>query len=337
MRQLIPFLLLLLLLTAGASAQVLPCFFNTAHNSVSNSFIGNAVTHDNQNNGSVWKNGSSPELATANQVYGNGGFILIGPVFYVSTPCVTDMVSFRVGTSAAALDTLHQHFVCSGGTAPGQGATVAGNPATAGTCPGGGTAVAYDNTYDVGLFCVGGSCTYGKLYVDLGPVVYSNFFAVAPGKTETLFWQQGATLLPVGLYSIGMGTNCDSGSTPGIPKGGKHGYGGTGCGQATGEGGSYGFQLGSNKNTWHYGTEVFPHKYLTNQNNTALHSHCLIYDPSHNNTAALPPTLTTYDGTPGGCNIVDTGSVTPGSANTGFPITGLPPHLVNFAVGFSGR
>jgi hypothetical protein len=328
-------LFLAIALTCTAAAQTVPCFFNTAHNSDTNSYVGNTVTHDNQNKGSHW----GTELVSANQGYGNGGFILDGPAFYVSSPCVTNMVSFRVGSASGDNDSLQLHFICQGtGGTNGQGDTVAGSPATAGgKCLAGDSDVQYTNTYDVGVVCVGGGCVYGKMYVNLGPTVYSTFFAVSTvplGKIVTLFWQQGSTTLPAGTYSIAMGTNCDSGSQPGNPTGGTQGHGGPGCGQLTGEGGAYGVQLGTNTNTWSYGTELFPHKYFTNANITAVHTHCMIYDPAHNNTAGLPPTLTTYDG--GGCNVVNTGSVTPGSAATGLPLTGLIPHMVNFAIGYSG-
>jgi hypothetical protein len=93
-----------------------------------------------------------------------------------------------------------------GGTFAGQGDTVVGTPATAGgLCGAGSHDVAYVNTYDIGVYCEGGGCTYGKLYASTGPIPYSQWYSVGSQKIGMQFLKQGPVVLPSGVYGILMG------------------------------------------------------------------------------------------------------------------------------------
>jgi len=189
-----------------ARAQSLQCFYQTAATNFSNSYFGNDVTHGNTGLP------RSTEVNAALAGFGRNGFILDGPVFYVGTECTTSHVTFDVYSA----DTYSQHCICTGGSAAGQGCTTISattGQGIAGSCPGGGTATLYNNKYDVGLYCMGGNCIFGKLYASTGLLDYSE---LQPG-IRTLPWASahGGILLPVGTYAVAMGTNCDSGSVAG--------------------------------------------------------------------------------------------------------------------------
>ena len=73
--------------------------------------------------------------------------------------------------------------------------------------------VSVDNsakTYDLGLYCVSGTCTPGKLYVHTGALPGSAF-APTTGMTPQP-WTSSGVLLPAGVYAVGVGTNCSGGS-----------------------------------------------------------------------------------------------------------------------------
>jgi len=208
----------LLVLVALAGGRLLAqspppqCFYQTAANTGAASYIGNATTHNNV---------AVPEVKETNPSYGGGkfggnNFIFDGPVFYIGTACTTSHLTLDVEplrNGSTYLDVYHEHCTCTSGSGVGQGCTViSGGVVSAGSCPGGGTATMYDNNYDVGLYCIGGSCTFGELYAHIGPIDYDQF---AVG-VNSFSWQEGSSVtLPVGTYAVGMGTNCDSGSVAG--------------------------------------------------------------------------------------------------------------------------
>lgn len=188
----------------GAAAQSPQCFYQTAANTYANSYLGNDVTHDNTH---------VPRTSEAEGTlvqFGRNGFILDGPAFYVGTECTTSYVTFYLASQLYE-DTYHQHCVCTSGPSAGQGCTsIVNGVGTAGSCPGG-SGTLYDNMYDVGLYCIGGSCTFGQLYAHSGPMEYSSIIK----GVDSFRWQEGTVSLPVGSYAVGMGTNCDSGSVAG--------------------------------------------------------------------------------------------------------------------------
>ena len=77
------------------------------------------------------------------------------------------------------------------------------------------------NVYDMGLYCVSGQCSRGKLYVHTGPVQGSRF-APAEGMV-TLPWknvQQGNPVtLPAGVYAVAMGSTCSNDCAQGRAEG----------------------------------------------------------------------------------------------------------------------
>ena len=194
----------MLLVAWQAFAQSPQCFYQTAVNNFAISYFGNDRTHDNT------AQPRATETASGLVAFGRNGFILDGPVFYVGTECTTSSLIFDV----YKVDQYKQHCICTSGSAIGQGCTtISSGVVSIGSCPGG-TGELIDNTYDVGLYCVGGSCNFGQLYAHVGPIdVVTNPMMAGINKFP---WKEGPnTLLPVGSYAIGMGTNCDSGSIAG--------------------------------------------------------------------------------------------------------------------------
>jgi len=65
-------------------------------------------------------------------------------------------------------------------------------------------------TYDLGLYCVSGTCTPGQLYVHTGALSGSTF--TPPGSASTIVTQswtgQTPVTLPAGVYAVGVGTDC---------------------------------------------------------------------------------------------------------------------------------
>jgi hypothetical protein len=149
---------LLVVLDAGlANAQ--QCFFTTSWNTGSSSYLGNAITHSKT---------------------GKNFFIFDGPAFYVADPCVTAQVAFLVTQT----DGYKNHYVCQGGpAAANNGASCTSCVGTscqalATVCTGGAVCSnPLPNTYDVGIYCVGGgACQMGKLYAHVGPLDQAAFF-----------------------------------------------------------------------------------------------------------------------------------------------------------------
>ena len=70
------------------------------------------------------------------------------------------------------------------------------------------------NIYDIGLYCVSGSCNHGQLYVHTGPI-HGSKFAPTTGQF-TLPWtgvsQSNPVKLPAGLYAVAMGSQCNAGT-----------------------------------------------------------------------------------------------------------------------------
>jgi hypothetical protein len=268
---------------------------------------------------------SASQVILAYQQYGNNATIFDGPVVHIGTPCLLTSVTYFTGPTPNT-DPYQQHFVCRGtGTTNQQGATMTSTlPAVAGPCAAGDVAVAYANTYDVGLYCVSntsGECIYGKLYCNVGPIPY-NVAAPSPQRQATFNCNQGAVVLPPGDYGVMMATNCDTGSAAGA--GGVGATAGTGDGNClTGMGESGPFGSGGSNGAFQYGPQLYAWKYFTFPAGPwgTLKGHCLLYDPLHDNTIGLPPTLTAYDN--GGCTIVDTGTVLNSPA-------GQAPHTLGF-------
>jgi hypothetical protein len=77
------------------------------------------------------------------------------------------------------------------------------------------------NIYDVGIYCVSGHCTPGRLYVHTGPIPGSKF-APAEGMV-TLPWkgvsQGNPVTLPAGLYAVAMGSTCSGTCAQGMAEG----------------------------------------------------------------------------------------------------------------------
>lgn len=205
MQELVHIAALALVFGSMAVAQSPPqCFYQATADNYASSYLGNDTTHFNT---------GIPRASMVNSTligFGINGFILDGPVFRVGAACTTTHVTFSVSQA----DAYQQHCICEGGYASGQGCTViSAGKGSPGVCPGpGGSPQMYDNIYDVGLYCIGGSCNFGHLYAATGPVDYSQL----PLGVRTFSWSSGApvTLQP-GIYAIGMGTNCDQGSVAG--------------------------------------------------------------------------------------------------------------------------
>jgi uncharacterized protein YjdB len=295
------------------------CFFQNGVVNGGQAYWGNSVTHDN-----IFSPRPS-EVVPAYQHYGNNAVIFDGPVVHIGTPCVLTSVTYFTGLSPNT-DPYQQHFICQGtGATNGQGATVTTTqPVTAGPCAAGDVAVAYTNTYDVGLYCVSnsaGACVYGQLYCNVGPIPY-NVAAPGPSRLATFNCKQGVVALPAGDYGVMMATNCDTGSVAGPNGVGASASGGDKpCLTGMGESGPFGG--GALNNAFQYGSQIYAWKYFTfspgQWDNRG--GHCLLYDPLHDNTIGLPPNLMAYDN--GGCSMVNNGQVK-------IAPSGQAPHTIGF-------
>jgi hypothetical protein len=295
------------------------CFFQNGVVNGGQSYWGNAVTHSNT------FSPRSTEVIPAYQHYGNNAVIFDGPVVHIGTPCVLTSVTYFTGISPN-MDPYQQHFICQGtGATNGQGATVATTqPVTAGPCAAGDVAVAYTNTYDVGLYCVSngqGECVYGQLYCNVGPIPY-NIAAPSQLRLASFNCNQGPVLLPPGDYGVMMATNCDNGSVAG-PGGVGASVGGGDQPCLTGMGESGPFGIGGSNGAFAYGSQIYGWKYFTFMAGQFDNrgGHCLLYDPLHDNSIGLPPNLTSYDN--GGCSMVHNGQVKISPA-------GQAPHTLGF-------
>lgn len=294
----------------AVSSAPIPCFYLTSATTGSSSYLGNSITHS--------------------EVNGNNYFIFDGPAFYVATTCTTAQLAFLV----TIVDGYKNHYVCQGGSPPannGASCTTctgsACSPITSGVCTGGAScSAALPNTYDVGLYCIGGGdCIFGQLYAHVGPLTVHDFFDCAHHPTQcatfgqlatryvlTLNWQAGPTTLPTGNYAIGMATSCDDGTQPIRGRG----VGDTKCGAGAGEGGPYGYNGFSGNNPdgrFKAGTQPLPFKYFTESpNNSAIR--CLTY----NDVTGLPADI----GLGSPCNF------------SSIPLNGAgqAPHILNFAI-----
>lgn len=314
--------LLVLLCGLPASAQsTVRCFFQNGVVNGGQVYWGNAVTHNNP------ARPPASAVIPAYRNYGNNAAIFDGPVIHIGTPCLLTSVTYETGLKPDT-DPYHQHFICRGSGATNlQGATVTTVlPAVAGPCASGDTPVPYLNTYDVGLYCVSntaGECIYGQLYCNVGPLPYY-VAAPAPNRLATFNCKQGAVALPVGDYAVAMATNCDDGSVAGpAGVGAQPGFGDTYCLTGMGESAPFGYDAVKN-GTFIYGPEIYAWKYFVfpwGGWKTTIDGHCLLYDPLHDNSIGLPPTLTAYD--QGGCNMVDLGHV------RNVPV-GEAPHTIGF-------
>jgi len=308
-----------LTVTPANNLPAISCFFQNGVVNGGQSYWGNSVTHDN-----VFSPHPS-EVIPAYQHYGNNAVIFDGPVVHIGTPCTLTSVTYLTGLSPNR-DPYQQHFVCQGtGATNGQGATVTTTqPVTAGPCAAGDVPVAYTNTYDVGLYCVSNGteeCVYGRLYCNVGPIPY-NVAAPGPSRLATFNCRQGAVALPEGDYGVMMATNCDTSSVAGPDgQGALAGTGDKHCLTGMGESGPFGG--GALNNAFQYGTQLYGWKYFTfsagQWDNRG--GHCLLYDPLHDNTVGLPPSLTAYDN--GGCSMVNDGQVT-------IAPSGQAPHTIGF-------
>ena len=328
-------LLIIGMAASYATAQYPPCFFQTAHNANGALYVDNSTTHDNVHLGSAFGTQLSATYNSGSlQGYGDGGTLAIGPAFYVTNPCVLDHVAFMTADTSH-LDLYHNHFVCSGGTYSNQGDTVAATPATAGGLCTGGSDVQRTNTYDLGVYCEGApatgpGCTPGKNYGSLGPIAYSTFYSVGQHNIASFALKQGRVLLQPGVYGVLMGGNCDDGSVPGTTSG----VGQVSCGELAGEAAAT--DTSSPSGAWNASQEEFyPHKDFDWPPGSSLAhvTHCLLYDPLHDNSIGLPSTYTDYDG--GGCTGVNSGSYWPNlstsasSGNNGSNMTNVAPHAAH--------
>ncbi len=308
-----------LTVTPVSNLPTVSCFFQNGVVNGGRSYWGNSVTHDNV------AVPSPSEVIAAYQNYGNNATIFDGPVVHIGTPCLLTSVTYFTGPSPNT-DPYQQHFVCQGtGATNQQGATVTTTlPVVAGPCALGDVAVAYTNTYDVGLYCVSntaGECIYGQLYCNVGPIPY-NVAAPAPLRLATFNCKQGTVALPEGDYGVMMATNCDTGSVAAAGGvGATAGGGDKPCLTGMGESGPFGG--GGLNGTFTYGSEIYAWKYFTFNAGQwdQRRGHCLLYDPLHDNTIGLPPSLTAYDN--GGCSMVNTGQVKIAPA-------GQAPHTIGF-------
>ena len=308
-----------LTVTPVSNLPTVSCFFQNGVVNAGQSYLGNSVTHDNI------AVPSSSEVIAAYQNYGNNATIFDGPVVHIGTPCLLTSVTYFTGRSPNT-DPYQQHFVCQGtGATNQQGATVTTTlPVVAGPCALGDVAVAYTNIYDVGLYCVSntaGECIYGQLYCNVGPIPY-NVAAPSPLRLATFNCKQGTVALPEGDYGVMMATNCDTGSVAAAGGvGATAGGGDKPCLTGMGESGPFGG--GGLNGTFNYGSEIYAWKYFTFNAGQfdQRRGHCLLYDPLHDNTIGLPPSLTAYDN--GGCSMVNTGQVKIAPA-------GQAPHMIGF-------
>ena len=296
------------------------CFFQNGVVNGGQAYWGNSVTHDNI---------ASPptiEVIPAYQKLGNNATIFDGSVIHIGTPCLLTSVTYYTGPWPN-VDPYQHHFICRGtGGTNLQGSTDATvTPTVARPCAPGDVPTAYVNTYDVGLYCVSntaGECVYGRLYCNVGPLPY---YVAGPAQLRlaTFNCKQAPVALPEGDYAVMMATNCDQGSVAAAGGAGAiSGVGGGKCLTGWGESAPFGGGGGPG-NTFNYGSEIYAWKYFTFPPGpwSTFRGHCLLYDPLHDNSIGLPPTLTAYDN--GGCKLVDTGQVKLAPA-------GQAPHTIGF-------
>ena len=336
----------ILLTSAMAQSTSVRCFYQNGVTNGSQSYWGNGVTHDNTF-------APSSEVQSQFHKYGNNSFISDGPVFHVDSPCVLTSVSYKAGPNPN-VDPYKQHFVCCCTASQGctsTGACRSGSgplnwqgdtdtsvlPAQSGNhCTAPDSDTAFINTYDVGLYCASptasGRCTYGQLYCSVGPVPYS-VASPSPSTIVTFDCIQDGTqhfvVLPPGDYLVNMATNCDSGSVPAAGGlGATAGGGSLRCLTGLGEGGPFGGGAGTLPGTFKNVTQLYGWKYFVFPKNTGQPKggHCLLYDPFHDNTLGLPPTLTAYDD--GNCKLVDT--LVNGSNGVTLNPQGQAPHTLGF-------
>lgn len=319
------------------SLSTVRCFFQNGVTNFAQSYWGNSVTHDNTH--------QAQSSETTFPYYGNNAMIFDGPVVHIGTSCLLTSVTYMSGPSPNT-DPYKLHYVCVGtGLTDRQGDTNATKPATAGgkcatgdsdyTCTG--NTSGCTNMYDVGLYCVSnttGECTFGQLYCNIGPVP-NNVAAPSTLTVVTFQCKQGQVTLPVGDYGVMMGTNCDNGSVP-APNGmgATYGTGGGNCLTGQGEGGAFGTG-GTTSGTYQWASQLYAWKYFTFPAGTGgpVGGHCLLFDPFHDNTVSLPPTLTSYDITKtGGCSLIHLGKVDPMLLGVLPGVSGLsgPPHALGF-------
>jgi hypothetical protein len=290
--------LLFLAILFAASAHAQQCFLATSWNTGSSSYVGNAMTHSEKN--------------------GKNFFIFDGIAIHVPSPCVTSKLAFVVTQT----DGYKNHYVCENGPATANngasciqcvGSSCQPVPSV---CKGGATCSnPLPNTYDVGLYCVGGgSCQMGKLYAHVGPLDYATFFDCANHPVQcatfgqskryinTLSWQGGTVLLPDGDYAVGMATSCDDGRQTVAGRG----LGDIKCGAGAGEGGPFGYT--NNAQAVSAGTSLMAYKYFTGNGPTG----CLTYDDVNGLIGDIGP------GSP--CNF----STIPSNGK------GQAPHIINY-------
>lgn len=305
---------------ALVQSQSIPCFFQNGVVNGGQSYWGNSVTHDN-----IFAPSSS-EVIPVYDKFGNNAVLFDGPVVHIGTPCILTSVTYYTGPWPNT-DPYQRHFVCHGtGATNEQGATVTtAIPVVAGPCASGDTAVGYLNTYDVGLYCVSNEaneCVYGRLYCNVGPIPYF-VAAPTPQRLATFNCKQGTVTLPIGDYGVVMATNCDDGSVAAAGGvGAAAGAGDKPCLTGWGESGPFGGGGGTG-NTFNYGSQIYAWKYFAFNAGKfdTRRGHCLLYDPKHDNTIGLPPTLTAYDN--GGCTMVNQGQVR-------IAPSGQAPHTLGF-------
>lgn len=299
------FVIFVFALALACTCQGQQCFITTGWNTGSSSYVGNATTHSEKN--------------------GTNFIIFDGVAFHLESSCVTTKLAFVVTQT----DAYHNHYVCQGGPAgANNGAScnactgASCQPSTT-VCMGGAVCSApIPNTYDVGLYCMGGgSCQFGKLYAHVGPLDYATFFDCTDHPTQcttvgqsqryllTLNWQGGAVSLPTGDYAVGMATSCDDGRQ--LVAG--RGQGDIYCGAGAGEGGPYGYTgFSSNPDgAFKVGTTMMAYKYFT-QSVTKLN--CMTYDDVNGLIGDVGP------GSP--CNF----SAIPQNGG------GQAPHILNYAI-----
>ena len=292
----------IVVLTVGSAFGQSECFYRTSWNTGGVSYLGNAITHSEKT--------------------GKNYFIFDGPAFYVSSPCTTSNLAFVVGQ----VDIYKNHYSCQGGPpTSNNGASCTSCTGTScqpisNVCSGGASCSApLPNTYDVGIYCIGGgTCNFGQLYAHVGPLGVTQFFDCANHPTQCaitrylamgeryvlkLPWVSGPVVLPTGNYALGMATSCDDGRQ--LIAG--RGSGDIGCGAGLGEGGPYGY-TNSIYGRVNAGTQLMAFKYFT-QNMP-----CLVYDEVSGIPANIGP------GSP--CNY------------SRIPVNGAgqAPHILNFSI-----
>jgi len=66
-------------------------------------------------------------------------------------------------------------------------------------------------TYDLGLYCVSGTCTPGQRYVHTGALSGSAFTPTTGMVIQP--WTSSNVTLPAGVYAVGVGTSCSGTAT----------------------------------------------------------------------------------------------------------------------------